>query len=135
MESSRLRDTTKPLASIGSTGQPPMPSQVRTTCLLTPLHPERSLSHALVQHLSQEMPDIEFSLQCDQPDVIWVCGYEPGSETLIEELRSRNPLSAIVVTGRGSVISWEDQVHAAGGDYCCGWPLPMNDLTQILRRA
>lgn len=132
MESSRLRDSTKPRAILGSTGPAHQP---RTTCLLTPLHPERSLSHALVQHLAQEMPDIEFSLHCEAPDVIWVCGYEPGSEALIEALRSKNPLSAIVVTGRGAVIGWEEQVHAAGGDYCCGWPLPMGDLTQILRRA
>ncbi len=111
------------------------PKKGRTTCLLTPLHPERSLSNALVQHLSQEMPDIAFSLACETPDVIWVCGYEPGSEDLIEDLRRENPKSSILVTGRGSVMAWEEQVHAAGGDYCCGWPLPMTDLTQILRSA
>ena len=50
------------------------------TCLLTTLHPERALSLALVQHLSDEMPDIEFTLE-DHPDVdaVWVCGYERGA--------------------------------------------------------
>ncbi len=135
MESPRTRENIRPLASAKPSAGVARPRKLRTTCLLTPLHPERSLSRALVQHLSQEMPDIQFSLDCSAPDVIWVCGYEPGSEAMIEDLRERNPHSAILVTGRGSVMQWEDEVQAAGGDYCCAWPLPMDDLTQILRRA
>src|SRR6185503_4028041 len=50
------------------------------TCLLTPLHSERALSLALLQHLSQELPDLAFTLE-DRAgiDVLWVCGYDRGN--------------------------------------------------------
>src|SRR5258706_15585622 len=56
----------------------------RLTCLLTTLHPERALSLALVQHLAEEMPDIQFTLAQQCPvDVVWACGYERGAQGLV----------------------------------------------------
>ena len=105
--------------AIPSTGSTEAPSEqwthsrkgaTRLVCLLTTLHPERALSNALVQHLSQEMPDMDFTLRSEDPDVVWVCGFEPGAENLVRELRLQHPAAVIVVTGRGSVKSWSDGV-------------------------
>ncbi len=105
----------------------------RLTCILTPLHPERALSNALVQHLSQEMPDIQFTLKdLPDPDVVWVCGFESGAEALVRDLRVRKPDAFLVVTGRGSMETWKDAVRASGADYCCGWPIPVQELSRIL---
>ncbi len=102
-------------------------------CLLTTLHPERALSDVLVQHLTREIPDMEFTLATDgEPDVVWVCGYEPGAEGLVADLRGRQPDAFLVVTGRGEIESWEEAVLAAGADFCCGWPVPVEELSEIL---
>jgi hypothetical protein len=108
----------------------------RLVCMLTTLHPERALSRALVQHLSHEMPDIEFLLH-DRPDlhVVWVCGYEPGAQDLVHALRLQHPDTFVVVTGRGPVEGWEEGVRAAGADYVCSWPIPYADLSRILHRS
>ena len=108
------------------------PGPRRLVCLLTTLHPERALSNALVQHLSEEMRDMEFTLESAYPDVIWVCGFEPGAEDLVADLRARHPDSFLVVTGRGAVETWGEAVEGAGADYCCGWPLPVEELRRTL---
>lgn len=105
------------------------------TCFLTTLHPERALSLALVQHLSHEMPDIEFTLE-DRPlaDAVWICGYEGGEPRLVRELRERHPASVLIVTGRGTSESWEEEVLGAGADHACPWPLAIDHLDRILHR-
>ena len=115
---------------------PPWEGGPRFTCLLTTLHPERALSRALVQHLSQEMPDIAFTLQpCQGLSAVWVCGYEPGAAELVRELRARHPDSFLVVTGRGDVETWRTEVLEAGADYVCSWPIPFAELSRILHRT
>jgi hypothetical protein len=111
----------------------PRPRRTRLLCRLTTLHPDRSLSLALVDHLAEEMPDIDFSLgEGGDPDMIWVCGFEPGAEGLVSALRQAEPDAFLVVTGRGEVESWEEAVREAGADFCCGWPLPVEELSEIL---
>jgi hypothetical protein len=106
---------------------------VRLVCLLTTLHPERALSRALVQHLSQEMPDIEFTLEeRDAQHAVWVCGYQRGSADLVAELRERHPRAVLVVTGRGPTEWWEDEVRTAGADFVCSWPIPYARLSRLL---
>ena len=102
------------------------------TCYLTTLHPERALSLALVQHLSHEMPDVEFTLE-DNPlaDAVWICGYE-GAPWLVREVRERHPSSVLIVTGRGTSESWEEEVLSAGADCACPWPLAIDHLNRIL---
>ncbi len=104
----------------------------RLVCQLTTLHPERALSTALVQHLAQEMPDMEFTLHAPTPDVLWVCGFEPGAENLVSDLRVVHPDAFLVVTGKGPIKRWEKGVHDAGADYICSWPLPVEELRRIL---
>ena len=107
----------------------------RLTCLLTTLHPERALSRALVQHLSLEMPDIDFRLEeQSEQHAVWVCGYQRGSASLVADLRKRHPRSTLVVTGRGPVDAWESEVRGAGADIVCGWPLPYAELSRALHR-
>ena len=109
----------------------------RLACLLTTLHPERALSNALVQHLGDEMPDIDFTLDASRPnpDVVWVCGYEAGAEELVRKLRLSHPGAFLVVTGRGPTERWARSVHQAGADYACGWPIPVEELARILHRT
>ena len=76
-----------------------------------------------------------FTLRGDHPDVVWVCGYEPGADALVADLRVRHPDAFLVVTGRGPLTSWETDVKAAGADYACGWPLPVEELRRILHPA
>jgi hypothetical protein len=90
------------------------------------------LSNTLVQHLEQELPDIHFTLHGSAPDVVWVCGYEPGAEGLVRDLRTAHPDALLVVSGRGPVQAWEPGVRAAGADFGCGWPIPVRELTRIL---
>ena len=90
------------------------------------------MSNALVQHLEQELPDIHFTLHGADPDVVWVCGYEQGAEELIRQLRASHPATFIVVTGRGPIEAWEPGVRAAGANYGCGWPIPVDELNRIL---
>ncbi len=104
------------------------------TCHLTTLHPERALSLALVQHLAQEMPDIEFTL--DEPrevDAVWLCGYERGAARLVRGLRARHPSAVMIVTGRGPLEIWEDEVLASGADCACPWPLEVAQLRRLFR--
>jgi hypothetical protein len=112
----------------------PRPAGGRPVCLLTTLHPERSLSHALIQHLHQEMPGVDFTLDTTAPpSAIWVCGYEPGKGEFIRALRTRFPNALLLVTGRGAVEDWCDEVLEAGADQACGWPVPYDRLRAMLR--
>ena len=107
----------------------------RIRCLLTPVHPERSLSLALSQHLSLELPDVEFVLKPqDELDAVWVCGYEPGAHDLIRKLREETPRALLLVTGKGKVEVWKPEVLAAGADFALGWPIPFSELSRILHR-
>ena len=96
----------------------------RLECLLTTVHPERALSNALAQHLAEEMPDIDFTLDPGRPDpdVVW-------------KLRLRHANAFLVVTGRGPIEHWADGVREAGADYACGWPVPVGELVRILHRT
>jgi hypothetical protein len=64
------------------------------TCLLTPLPDGKPLSLALVHCLSEEIPDIRFTLDPSRhADAVWVCGLR----------RARRPLpaqAARALTGR-----------------------------------
>ena len=107
-------------------------------CLLTTLHPERALSLALVQHLAEEMPDIEFTL--DEPsvassvEVVWLCGYERGAPRVVRELRARHPAAVLVVTAKEPQELWADEVLAAGADSALSWPLEFARLSRVLHR-
>ena len=104
-------------------------------CLLTNLHPERGLSRALVQHLSAEMPDIHFTLE-ERPgaDVVWVCGYERGGQSLIRELRERHPRAVLAVTAREPLELWSAEVLSAGADNALSWPVDFARLSRVLHR-
>ena len=123
---------------------PPVPRPARhaasegeagLACLLTTLHPERALSLALVQHLAQEMPDIEFTLEDRGTiDVVWVCGYERGAEALVAALRGRHPQAVLVVTAKDPEDLWSAEVLAAGADSALSWPVDFARLSRILHR-
>jgi hypothetical protein len=105
------------------------------TCLLTPLHSERALSLALLQHLSQELPDLDFTLEDrGDLDVLWVCGYERGNADLIRSLREHHPLALLLVTAREPEELWSAEARAAGADLALAWPVDIARLGQMLRR-
>jgi hypothetical protein len=105
------------------------------TCLLTPLHPERALSLALLQHLAGELPDLDFTLEDrDDVEVLWVCGYERGNAALIRGLRARHPLALLLVTAREPEELWSAEALRAGADLALTWPLDLGRLSQLLRR-
>ena len=107
----------------------------RLTCLLTPLHSERALSLPLLQHLAQELPDLDFTLEeRDAIDVLWVCGYERGNAALIHGLRERHPLALLLVTAREPEELWSAEVQHAGADLALAWPVDLARLSQLLRR-
>ena len=102
-------------------------------CLLTPCHPERALSRALIQHLAEEMRDITFTLRpTEGVSAVWICGYEPGAEDLITLMRQRYPEAVLIVTGRDNPDAWRDHVLAAGADHAAIWPLPYEELSRLL---
>lgn len=104
-------------------------------CLLTTLHPERALSRALLQHLSEEMPDITFTLDpAEHVSAVWVCGYEAGLAPLVAEQRTCHPRATLVVTGRDDPEAWREEVLAAGADQAWGWPVRYEDLSRALHR-
>ena len=105
------------------------------TCLLTPLHPERALSLALVQHLADELPDLAFTLEDKgHVDILWVCGYERGNAALIRGLRERHPLALLLVTAREPEELWSAEVRRAGADLALAWPVDLGRLSQLLHR-
>ena len=107
-------------------------------CFLTAHHPERALSLALVQHLSEEMPDIRF-LHEHRPgrdpaiDVVWLLGYERGSSQAVRQLRERYPAAVLVVTASARE-PWEGEVLAAGADCALSWPVDYRRLSAALHR-
>lgn len=102
-------------------------------CLLTTVHPERALSRALIQHLAQELPDVDFTLRTDRRcDAVWVCGYERGRADLVRRIRQRYPHAQLLVTGRGPTETWAGEVLRAGADSVHTWPLPYRRLSRIL---
>jgi hypothetical protein len=105
----------------------------RVTCRLTTLHPERALSRALVQHLADELPDIDFTLE-DRPgiDVVWACGYERGNSAQIRGLRARHPQPLLLVTAKEPTDLWSAEVRAAGADSALSWPLDLGSLSRVL---
>ena len=108
----------------------------RTVCLLTTMNPDRGLSIALQQHLSEEVPDIEFLLsprEQDHVDAIWVCGYEPGHAKVVRTLRGRHPDAVLLITGREPVEDWEAEVGHAGADFAFSWPVAYEILQSVLR--
>lgn len=109
--------------------------QAVRTCLLAPVHPERALSRALLQHLGDELPDVEFTLveQADL-DVLWVCGYERGNAELVRRLRARHPLAMLLVTSRAPEELWSAEVLRAGADCALGWPTDLGRLARVLRQ-
>lgn len=104
-------------------------------CLLTTLHPERALSLALVNNLSEEMPDIDFTLQ-EGPgiDVVWLCGYEPGATRVVRALRARHPGAVLVVTGKEPEDLWKGEVIGSGADCALSWPVDYARLSGVLHR-
>jgi hypothetical protein len=105
------------------------------TCLLTPLHSERALSLALLQHLAEELPDLDFTLEDrGDADVLWVCGYERGNAELIQGLRLHHPWALLLVTAREPEELWSDEVLRAGADLALAWPVDLARLGQLLRQ-
>lgn len=106
-----------------------------SACLVTTLHPERALALALVKHLAQELPDVDFTLE-ERPDVgaVWVCGYDPGNGERIAGLRARHPHALLIVTAKVPEDSWSAEVLAAGADHALSWPLDLAKLSRLLRR-
>lgn len=108
-------------------------------CLLTTLSPESALSRALVQHLTAEMPGIQFRLRLPhgaaEPEAVWICGYRAGHAHLVHQLRALHPHAALIVTGRGPIEAWENEVLRAGADSACTWPLPYDRLAGLLRQG
>lgn len=104
-----------------------------TVCLLTPLDAHQGLSHTLLQYLSEQMPEITFTMQ-EGGDVhaIWLCGYESGSARAIARLRAGHPDALLLVTGRGDPALWEREAFEAGADHACAWPLPYARLASLL---
>lgn len=105
------------------------------TCLLAPLHSERALSLALLQHLGEELPDLHFTLEDKGGiDVLWVCGYERGNTALLRGLRARHPLSLLLVTAREPEELWSTEARRAGADLAFAWPVDLGRLGQMLRQ-
>ncbi len=107
----------------------------RLTCRLTTLHPERALALALMQHLSEELPDIDFTLE-DRPgiDVVWACGYERGNSAQIRSLRAHHPRTLLLVTAKEPEDLWSAEVRAAGADSALSWPVDLGRLSRLLHR-
>ncbi len=81
------------------------------------------------------MPDIEFTLEDRaDADAVWICGYEPGSQAVVNELRVQHPHAVLVVTGREPIELWESEVLSAGADCVSSWPLQYAQLNQMLHR-
>lgn len=107
----------------------------RLVCLLAPLHPERALSLALVQHLADDLPDVEFTLEERAAvDVLWICGYERGQAELIRFLRLKHPHAKLLVTAKAPEELWSAEVLAAGADDVLAWPVELAVLSRALRR-
>ena len=104
-----------------------------TLCLLAPLHPERALSLALVQHLADEFPDVDFVLEGGaEAQILWVCGYERGHADLILALRRRHPRARMLVTSRDPEELWAREALRAGADHALAWPLGFEQLSRVL---
>jgi hypothetical protein len=124
-----------PLPQVQGSAPRPAPAGV-ASCLVTTLHPERGLALALVQHLAQELPDVEFTLdERAGLDAVWVCGYDAGNGERIAALRARHPHALLIVTAKGPEDAWRDEVLAAGADHALAWPLDLDRLSRLLRRG
>ena len=136
---SQLRSERDPSAGRRSRSAPRSVARARggrrLLCRLTALHPERALSLARVQHLAQELPDIDFTLE-DRPDidVIWACGYERGNPAQIRLLRAHHPHTLLLVTAKEHEDLWTDEVRAAGADSALSWPIDLERLNRLLHR-
>lgn len=105
----------------------------RPVCLLTTCQGERALSHALIQHLSQELSATNFTLREDRDlDAIWVCGYRAGSAARVAQLRARFPSALLLVTARESTRVWGAEAMRAGADHARAWPVPLGELERLL---
>jgi hypothetical protein len=106
----------------------------RLCCLLSTVSPDRGLVVALRQNLTEVLPEIEFTLEARADvDAIWLCGFEPGRLRLVRALRERHPDAVLVVTGRGPVEAWEEEVAQAGADFAFSWPVTYEVLSTVLR--
>ena len=105
----------------------------RIVCQLLTAHPEKNLARAVCNYLSQEMPDMEFTLRPARPvQAVWICGYEAGQVELIRRARGDAPDALIVVTGRAPLSAWRDEAIEAGADHACAWPLAYAELSRLL---
>jgi len=105
----------------------------RPVCLLTTLHPERALTLALVQHLSEEVPELEFTIvPREEVALVWICGYEEGHADTIRAWRARLPQALLVVTSRDSESSAHEAL-AAGADEVLAWPAALPSLVDLVR--
>lgn len=114
-----------PRRSDGAVGRP--------CCLIAALHPERGLGHALAQHLSGELPDLDFTLT-DRPRLaaVWLCGYEAGHAALVRAWRTRHPRAILLATGREPTGAWAGEVLAAGADHALAWPMDLARVARLL---
>jgi hypothetical protein len=105
------------------------------TCLLTPLPGGKALSLALVHCLSEEIPDVRFTLDPHGPvDAVWVCGYGERAARFLPKLRALHPDAMIVVTGRDPAAAWSSTILDAGADFACSWPVDYGLLGTLLHR-
>ena len=117
---------------------PPSPRKygdARLTCLLTPLPRGKELSLALVRYLSEEIPDVRFTLDArEHADAVWICGYGERAAGFLTKLRALQPGALIVVTGRAPTHTWASAVLSAGADFACSWPVDYHLLSRILHQ-
>jgi len=113
--------------------RPHAKTERKLTCYLTPVLPGRALSLALARYLTDEMPDIAFTLEeHERVDAIWVCGYDRRAARHVRKLRTRHPTALIVVSGRSPATTWKRDVIESGADLACSWPLDYACMNRIL---
>lgn len=138
MDGNETERTTEGQASVETTATRPQdtgPERLdRKVCLLATVKPERALAQPLLQHLTDEVPEVQFTLEArEDVDAVWICGYEPGFQRLVRKLRERHPEAILVVTGREPVEDWESEVAAGGADFAFSWPVAYEILESVMK--
>jgi hypothetical protein len=119
-------------------------SQPRTVCQVLPLKDEQGFAVALVRLLDRSIPEVHFQLSAaEQPDWLWICGFEPCDFERVARLRSElepgggvaRGRPRLLVTGRSLAPIWRDELVRAGVDLVLEWPLPVDELRARLVRG
>ncbi len=106
------------------------------TCQLTTPYHGLDLSNVVLDFLARELPEVRFGRVFEgRPNAVWLYGYQPGDAAPIERVRAEHPGALLLVTGRGPVERWRDEVLAAGASVACSWPLPFAELRSVFLEA